>query len=251
MTTAISVCGINRPLGRSATILAPTYRFCASSDPMEPLIISDVGIIVMPGGGYNELIDKDEQTPVAEYFAQKFGITTFVLYYRLVQTNGTYRYPFPCGMRNALSGLSARMPQSMESVPSILESSDFLRAAISPQPSPYTSIRLSDCRLKMVWIRRTLVPIFMGLGYPVISMDPNQYASQNSLRHLLGGYKGTELTQLEQYLSGQEQANKTTPPAFLFESWDDAVISSQNSSLFLRTGTRWLISDSGKQMDQA
>jgi acetyl esterase/lipase len=75
-------------------------------------------------------------------------------------------------------------------------------------------------------------PDFMGLGYPVIPMDPNQYASPNSLRHLLYGYQGTELTQLEQYLSGQKQANKTTPPTFLFESGDDAVISSQNSSLF-------------------
>jgi hypothetical protein len=46
--------------------------------------ISDVSIIVMLGGGYNELIDKNEQAPVAECFAQKFGITSFVLYYRLV-----------------------------------------------------------------------------------------------------------------------------------------------------------------------
>lgn len=57
--------------------------------------VTSVGVIVMPGGGYNELIDKDEQAPVAKHFANKFGITTFVLCYRLVQANGTYRYPIP------------------------------------------------------------------------------------------------------------------------------------------------------------
>jgi len=75
-------------------------------------------------------------------------------------------------------------------------------------------------------------PDFLGLGYPVISMDPNQYASPSSLAHLLYGYTSTELTQLEHYLSGQKQVNSTTPPTFLFESFDDAVVNSQNSSLF-------------------
>ena len=54
-----------------------------------------LGIVVMPGGGYNQLTDTLEQTPVARYFADRLGITTFVLYYRLVQANGTYRYPVP------------------------------------------------------------------------------------------------------------------------------------------------------------
>jgi acetyl esterase/lipase len=73
---------------------------------------------------------------------------------------------------------------------------------------------------------------FLGLGYPVISMDPREFASVNSLHHLLSGYTGPELTQLEQYLSGQKQVNKATPPTFLFESWDDKQISSQNSTMF-------------------
>lgn len=63
-------------------------------------------------------------------------------------------------------------------------------------------------------------------------MDPNQYASPNSLAHLLSGYTGNQLTQLETYLSGQDNVNSMTPPTFLFESWDDTQISSQNSSLF-------------------
>ena len=56
--------------------------------------------------------------------------------------------------------------------------------------------------------------------------------SPSSLSHLLYGYSGAELAQLEDYLSGQKQINATTPPTFLFESFDDKVVSAQNSSLF-------------------
>jgi acetyl esterase/lipase len=52
-------------------------------------------IIIMPGGGYDRLTDKKEQAPVGEYFSQQLHVTAFVLYYRLVQPDGTYRYPIP------------------------------------------------------------------------------------------------------------------------------------------------------------
>ena len=180
MTTAISVCGINRPLGRSATILAPTYRFCASSDPMEPLIISDVGIIVMPGGGYNELIDKDEQTPVAEYFAQKFGITTFVLYYRLVQTNGTYRYPVPMwDAQRAVRFVRANAAEYGISPEHIgvfgFSAGGHLASTIAIHFDTSFGLPVED-GLDSTDAR----PDFMGLGYPVISMDPNQYARRKT-----------------------------------------------------------------------
>ena len=75
-------------------------------------------------------------------------------------------------------------------------------------------------------------PDFLGLGYPVISMDPNQFASSSSMKHLLFGYSGSTLSELEQYLSGQKQVTANTPPTFLFESFDDKVVNSENSSLF-------------------
>jgi acetyl esterase/lipase len=192
----------------------------------------DVGIIVMPGGGYNQLIDTAEQSPVGEYFANQLGITTFVLYYRLVQANGTYRYPVP--MWDAQRAVRLVRTNAAQyginpgkvgvfgfSAGGHLASTIAIHSDTSFNETPQDSIDSADPR-----------PDFLGLGYPVISMDPNQYASPNSLAHLLSGYTGTELTQLETYLSGQEQVTSTTPPTFLFESWDDAQISSQNSSLF-------------------
>jgi hypothetical protein len=52
-------------------------------------------ILIIPGGGYDRLSDTKEQAPVAEYFSHDLGLVTFILYYRLVQPDGTYRYPIP------------------------------------------------------------------------------------------------------------------------------------------------------------
>lgn len=193
---------------------------------------TNVGIIVMPGGGYNELIDKDEQAPVAKHFANKLGITTFILYYRLVQANGTYRYPVPMwDAQRAVRLVRANAAQYGIDPSNIgvfgfsagghLASTIAIHSDTSFGETPQDSVDSADPR-----------PDFLGLGYPVISMDPSQYAPPNSLGHLLYGYTGSQLTQLETYLSGQEQVNSATPPTFLFESWDDMQISSQNSSLF-------------------
>ncbi len=221
--------------GAMGTNTCTDIPFLRMYSPNGALPKSDLGIIVIPGGGYNELIDTDEQAPVAEYFANKLGITTFVLYYRLVQANGTYRYPVPMwdaqrairyvranaghyGIKSdhiGIFGFSAG--GHLASTVAIHFDTSFGLVAAD-------SIDGTDAR-----------PDFLGLGYPVISMDPSQYASPNSLNHLLFGYTGTELAQLEQYLSGQKQVNQTTPPTFLFESEDDKQISSQNSSLFIQS----------------
>jgi acetyl esterase/lipase len=52
-------------------------------------------VLVIPGGGYDHLSDRKEQAPVTKYFSQRLKLTTFILYYRLVQPDGTYRYPVP------------------------------------------------------------------------------------------------------------------------------------------------------------
>ncbi|NYF80114.1 alpha/beta hydrolase [Granulicella arctica] len=193
---------------------------------------TDNAIIVIPGGGYNELIDKKEQSPVGQYFADKLGITTFVLYYRLVQTNGTYRYPVPMwdGQR-AIRYVRYNAAQFGISPQHIgvfgFSAGGHLASTIAVHFAANFGLDLKDA------IDQTDPrPDFLGLGYPVISMDPAQYASHSSHNHLLYGYTGTELTQLEQYLSEQKQVNSTTPPTFLFESFDDKVVNSQNSSLF-------------------
>lgn len=200
--------------------------------PEGPIPATDIGIVVIPGGGYNELIDENEQAPVGQYFADKLGVTTFVLYYRLVQKDGTYRYPVPMwdGQR-AIRYIRHNAAQYAINPDHIgvfgfsagghLASTIAIHFATNFGLPSQDQIDQTDAR-----------PDFLGLGYPVISMNPHQYASSSSLNHLLYGFTGTELVQLENYLSGQKQVSSTTPPTFIFESFDDKVVDSQNSSLF-------------------
>lgn len=193
---------------------------------------TDTGMIVMPGGGYDRLTDTKEQSPVGRYFADQVGITTFVLYYRLVQPNGTYRYPVPMwdGQR-AIRLVRSRAAQfGMDprrigvfgfSAGGHLASTTAIHFANNFDLPSVDAVDRTDAR-----------PSFLGLGYPVISMDPNQYASPSSLGHLLDGYAGAQRDQLETYLSGQKEVKASTPPTFLFESLDDKRISPENSTLF-------------------
>jgi acetyl esterase/lipase len=189
-------------------------------------------ILLIPGGGYDRLTDRKEQVPVASYFSQKLGLTTFLLYYRLVQSDGTYRYPVPMwdGQR-ALKLIrfrakdygidSNRIGVFGFSAGGHLASSLALHSAIDFNLPVHDAIDSINGR-----------PDFLGLGYPVISMIPTQFASPNSRSHLLYGYRGNELDGLEKYLSGQDNITRNTPPVFLFESMDDKRISPQNSVMF-------------------
>jgi acetyl esterase/lipase len=206
----------------------PFLRVYRATDPNR----HGSAVLLIPGGGYDRLSDRKEQAPVAEYFSQKLKLTTFVLYYRLVQPDGDYRYPIPIwdGQRAfkliryhasdyginpdriGVFGFSAG--GHLATMLALHSSSDF----DLPQPDAIDAVNGR--------------PDFLGLGYPVISMDPSEFAPTSSFSHLLFGYHGKELHSLEKYLSGQENVTRDTPPVFLFESMDDRRISPQNSVLF-------------------
>jgi acetyl esterase/lipase len=189
-------------------------------------------ILLIPGGGYDRLTDRKEQAPVAAYFSHKLGLTTFVLYYRLVQSDGTYRYPVPMwdGQR-ALKLIryrakdygvdSSRVGVFGFSAGGHLASTLAVHSATDFNLPVHDAVDAMNGR-----------PDFLGLGYPVISMIPRQFASRSSLSHLLYGYQSDELDGLEEYLSAQDNVARNTPPVFLFESMDDKRISPQNSVIF-------------------
>jgi acetyl esterase/lipase len=191
-------------------------------------------ILIIPGGGYDRLSDTKEQAPVAEYFSGKLGLVTFILYYRLVQPDGTYRYPVPMwdGQRalkliryhareygvdpNRVGVFGFSAGGHLAAMLALHSASDFGL----PQPDAVDAMNGR--------------PDFLGLGYPVISMDPAQFAAASSRSHLLYGYHGEELDRLQNYLSGQQSIPQDLPPVFLFESLDDRRISPQNSVLFVQ-----------------
>jgi acetyl esterase/lipase len=189
-------------------------------------------IIVLPGGGYDRLSDRKEQAPVGEYFSSKLGAVAFILFYRLVQTDGTYRYPVPMwDAQRALRLVRYRAAQYGIAPDRVglfgFSAGGHLATTITLHSATDFDLPQRDS-IDAIKAR----PDFLGLGYPVISMLPDQYASPNSLRHLLYGYSGRELDHLEHYLSGQENVTPHMPPVFLFESLDDKQISAQNSVLF-------------------
>lgn len=189
--------------------------------------------LIIAGGGYDHLTDAKEQTPVADYFSRTMGVTSFVLYYRLVQPDGTYRYPVPMwdGQR-AIKLIRYRSAQ-LAIDPSRLAVFGF--SAGGHLASTLTLHSASDFDLPVhdaVDSERGR-PDLLGLGYPVISMDPADVPPSGSYRNLLRGFEGPELRHLQTYLSGEENVTPHTPPVFLFESMDDTRISPQNSVLFV------------------
>jgi acetyl esterase/lipase len=206
----------------------PFLRVFRASEP-----VSTTAFLITPGGGYDRLTDAKEQTPVAEYFAQVLHVTSFVLYYRLVQPNGTYRYPVPMwdGQR-AIRIIRARAqlfgidPHKIGifgfSAGGHLASTLALHSG-----TDFDLLRMDDID------RVSARPDLLGLGYAVISMDPSSVPPTGSYKNLLKGYEGTELSHLQRYLSGEKNVTPRTPPVFLFESMDDATISPQNSVLFV------------------
>jgi acetyl esterase/lipase len=201
--------------------------------PSDGRRFSSPAILIIPGGGYDRLTDTKEQAPVAEYFARTFHVTAFVLYYRLVKDDGTYRYPVPMwdGQR-AVKLIRSRASQ-FDIDPERLALFGF--SAGGHLASTLTLHSATDFGLPRhdEVDRENSRPNLLGLGYPVISMDPTAVPPSGSYRNLLRGFAGPELKQLQNYLSGEKNVTERTPPVFLFESKDDAVISPENSVLFV------------------
>ena len=195
--------------------------------------LSSPAILIMPGGGYDRLTDTKEQAPVAEYFARTFHVTAFVLYYRLVEDDDAYRYPVPMWDGQRAVKLIRSRASRFAIDPERLALFGF--SAGGHLASTLTLHSATDFGLPGhdEVDRQNSRPNLLGLGYPVISMDPAAVPPSGSYRNLLRGFTGPELKHFQNYLSGEKNVTDRTPPVFLFESRDDAVISPENSVLFV------------------
>jgi acetyl esterase/lipase len=167
--------------------------------------VAEPAILIIPGGRYDSLSDTKEQTSVAEYFSQTLSATSFVLYYRLVQKDGTYRYPVPMwdGQR-AIKLIRSRAVQ-LGVDPRRVAMFGF--SAGGHLASTLTLHSATDFGLPVhdavdAELGR---PELLGLGYPVISMDPADVPPSGSYRNLLRGFEGSELQHLQSYLWGEER----------------------------------------------
>lgn len=179
-------------------------------------------VVVCPGGGYGGLAVDHEGAQVARWF-NSFGVTAFVLKYRLGQR---YRHPAPMDdvqrlqyvrsnsakydiapHRIGVMGFSAGGHLASTAATKHLDAQ-----ADSPDPVRRVSSR----------------PDFAVLCYPVITMSES-WGHGGSRNNLLGKDAPPELAEL---MSSDKQVSDQTPPTFLFHTAEDPGVPVENSLAF-------------------
>jgi acetyl esterase/lipase len=179
-------------------------------------------VLVIPGGGYSLVVADREGAGPAQWLTER-GVAAFVLHYRVAP----YRYPAPVSdAQRAVRLLRNRAPE-FGFAPDRLgvwgfSAGGHLASVLATlfddgiPSSPDAVEHLSDR------------PDFVVLAYPVISMKP-EIGHAGSRLELLGPMPDPALVAL---LSTEDHVTPVSPPAFLFTTNDDPVVSSKNSMLY-------------------
>jgi acetyl esterase/lipase len=184
---------------------------------------ADTGIVVFPGGGYQNLAMDHEGKQIAEWL-NHLGIPAFVLRYRLGMK---YRHPIELGdAQRAIRYVRAHAGEYGVN-PQRLGIWGFSAGGhLASSAGTHFDAGKPDSSDPID--RQSSRPDFMILAYPVITMR-EPYVHRGSREHLLGAHPPDELVNL---MSNELQVTKDTPPAFLFHTSDDPVVPVQNSIEF-------------------
>jgi acetyl esterase/lipase len=178
-------------------------------------------VIICPGGGYSVLAIKHEGSQVAEWF-NSFGITAFVLKYRLPDTaimvNKTIG---PLQDAQKAIRIVRRNAKEWNIDPYKIGIMGFSAGGhLASTLSTHYNQKVYEL-VDSISAR----PDFSILIYPVISMDTT-ITHMGSRINLLGKNPSPDLVKL---YSNELQVNDSTPPAFLVQSMDDNVVPVRNS----------------------
>ncbi|MES2707833.1 MAG: alpha/beta hydrolase [Verrucomicrobiota bacterium] len=182
-------------------------------------------VVVCPGGGYGGLADDHEGIQPARFY-NSFGVTAYVLHYRL----GSRGYRHPIEMGDAQRAL--RLARSRAGVDGIdparlgimgFSAGGHLAASAGTHydagnPAAPDPVDRQGCR-----------PDFQVLCYGVLSFDP-AITHKGSVRNLLGDRKDDP--GLIALLSNELQVTDATPPAFIFHTAADKAVPVANSIRF-------------------
>jgi len=180
-------------------------------------------VLVVPGGGYQNVMDTYEGADPAQWL-NRHGVAAFVLHYRVHPA----RYPAPIDDAKRAMRLIRSRAEAFGFAPDRLgiwgfSAGGHLAAVLSTLydtgslVSPDPVERLGDR------------PAFSILAYPVISMKPG-ITHPGSLLNLLGPAPDPALMAL---LSAEDHVTPQTPPTFVFTTSDDAVVTAENSLLYV------------------
>lgn len=181
------------------------------------------GIVIAPGGGYQNLAMTHEGYQEAQWLASH-GIAAFVLRYRL---GPTYGYPVEQNDAKRAMRLVRSRAAEFGVRPDRIGMMGF-SAGGHLAATTGTIFDAGDTHATDNIERQSSRPDFLVLGYPVISME-NAVTHAGSQRNLLGEHP-TEAQ--KRMLSADQRVTAQTPPTFLFSTTDDKVVPIGNSLLF-------------------
>jgi acetyl esterase/lipase len=178
------------------------------------------GVVVCPGGGYQNLASNHEGRQVAN-FLNSLGIAAFVLKYRLGP-----KYHHPVELEDAQRAIRTlrshaaewRLDQARIGIMGFSAGGHLAMSAStwadSGKPQASDAVDRASSR-----------PDFAVLGYPVISMTA-EWTHKGSQRNLLGDTPDPELARR---LSGENAVTKDTPPTFIFQTNEDTTVPAENA----------------------
>ncbi len=181
------------------------------------------GVVVAPGGGYQNLAMDHEGAQVARWLNER-GVAAFVLKYRLGP-----KYHHPVELWDAQRAI--RLVRSCAAEYGIavdhlgiwgFSAGGHLAATVG------THFDAGQLGATDVVERESSRPDFLVLAYPVVTMTEPE-VHRGSKFNLLGEHPEAALAES---LSAERQVTKETPPTFLFATTDDNVVPVRNSVMF-------------------
>ncbi len=178
-------------------------------------------ILILPGGGYRFKSEREAE-PVANKFLAR-GFNVCILYY------STAPAVFPASMLEAMSALKyiRENLKAWQGSPDKVYVCGFsagghLAASVGVHWN-------SDIAASYFGDTELVRPNGMILSYPVITSD-EKLAHAGSFINLLGENKDN--AELLKFLSLEKQVTKSTPPAFLWTTFEDVTVPCENTMLF-------------------
>ena len=207
----------NEKAGFYRNVINPTMQIYLPDEEKS----NGTAVVICPGGGYSVVVFNAEGVRTAEEFA-KNGVAAFVLKYRL---------PNDTTMIDKKIGPLQDAQQAIKIVRETAEKwgIDKNKIGIMGFSAGGHLASTEATHFDKAYIENdtgtSLRPDFQILVYPVISMQ-DSLTHAGSKYQLLGENPSQEITDL---FSNELQVNNDTPPAYITQAGDDAVVDVDNS----------------------
>lgn len=185
---------------------------------------TSTAVIILPGGGYGSLAMSYEGLDVGDWL-NSFGVTAFVLKYRMHATGHMHPVPMLDGQR-AIRTVRFRAAEWNIDLAHVgvlgFSAGGHLASTLG------THFDKGDANSNDPIDRVSSRPDFLILCYPVISLEaPTTH--RGSRDNLLGKLPDSKLVHS---LSNETQVTPQTPPTFIFQTSEDKSVPAENSVAF-------------------